>query len=567
VRIRRLLARMTRASIAVSGVALALASCTGPTETALSNAAPTMQAEVGTEPTDLFDVGATDAGSSAQTGSVTAPLADTGEADWERARAEAREQFERIRVFGPPGQEPNVEFEAPLTMGYNKRVMFNGTGAILEEGDLITVHAVFFAPDGTKLSSSWENNAPLTIRLEYSSLDDLIGARVGARLLFEHDGFDMSPEFLAVYEVVDATKPTPSVENEMCTDWRWQEGRLAIRIPGDECRYVDYMWSIALNPDGIYPGNYEPQIGDYYWGSGSCADLQGDGPINYCNRDAIGELENIVVADGPGLQPSISMPIPLVLTEPAGRLVTAGTGEPLQAGQILTLKARYYNELGGQYGFTEEGMVEAADWSETFIVLGSESSDANRLNSVLTGARVGARVLTGSTQWSRGEIVTFLNLYEVAGAQPAPAHLVGEMAKLPPDRPVVSQTPGDSPMITVPSNYASPQETELTTLIRGTGEEVQPGQDLVVDYVATLSQDGETFADGSRTISSWAAPGFPVLANSWPFINDLAGQTVGSRVLLEFPPGSSPQTIPGRDFTYDGSGGSLWVVDILAAVN
>jgi peptidylprolyl isomerase len=124
---------------------------------------------------------------------------------------------------------------------------------------------------------------------------------------------------------------------------------------------------------------------------------------------------------------------------------------------------------------------------------------------------------------------------------------------------------GSAPTITVPSN--NPPSTLVTkTLIKGTGPKLVKGQYVIAQYTGYIWRTKKVF-DSSWTDGS--PFGFVIGASPEQVISGwdtgLAGQTVGSRVMLVIPPkdgyGSSGQSDAG----IKGTDTLVFVVDIIDA--
>ena len=131
---------------------------------------------------------------------------------------------------------------------------------------------------------------------------------------------------------------------------------------------------------------------------------------------------------------------------------------------------------------------------------------------------------------------------------------------------VVPETPGGEPAtITVPKGAKAPAKTVVQPLIPGEGAAVKAGQTVRVAYTGALYKDGSVF-DSSANRPEEPYFEFPLgqggVIKGWDA--GLAGQPVGSRVLLVIPPADgygeagSPPKISGTDTL-------VFVVDILAA--
>jgi peptidylprolyl isomerase len=131
--------------------------------------------------------------------------------------------------------------------------------------------------------------------------------------------------------------------------------------------------------------------------------------------------------------------------------------------------------------------------------------------------------------------------------------------------PTVTAHTGSAPTITVPSN--NPPSTLVTkTLIKGTGPKLVKGQYVIAQYTGYIWRTKKVF-DSSWTDGS--PFGFVIGASPEQVISGwdtgLAGQTVGSRVMLVIPPkdgyGSSGQSDAG----IKGTDTLVFVVDIIDA--
>jgi peptidylprolyl isomerase len=195
----------------------------------------------------------------------------------------------------------------------------------------------------------------------------------------------------------------------------------------------------------------------------------------------------------------------------------------------------------------------------------------------LAGQRVGSRVMEivppkdgfgshGDPSVNVTGSDTLVFVFDILAAVPASAHASGTV--LPyhpaPGMPQVAAS-AHGPVITVPSKTTAPSHLVTTTLIRGNGPPVLSGETVVTQFTGVLWRTGAVFD------SSWLQgdPQAFVLGSSqvikgWD--SGLAGQHVGSRVLLVIPPslgygksGDAPTIRPTDTLVY--------VVDIIAAIH
>lgn len=128
--------------------------------------------------------------------------------------------------------------------------------------------------------------------------------------------------------------------------------------------------------------------------------------------------------------------------------------------------------------------------------------------------------------------------------------------------PSASGTFGDKPVLTFPED-AAPQELAVVVLEQGTGEEVQAGQSIDVNYYGQV-WNGAMFDNSYDRGSSIQFPiGVGAVIAGWD--DALVGKQIGSRVLVSIPPhlGYGERGMPAA-----GIGGTdtlVFVVDILGA--
>ena len=195
----------------------------------------------------------------------------------------------------------------------------------------------------------------------------------------------------------------------------------------------------------------------------------------------------------------------------------------------------------------------------------------------LAGQRVGSRVLEvvppkdgfgphGDAAVNVTGADTLVFVFDILAAVPAGAHATGAAVPYHPG-PGMPRVAGSAhgPVITVPPRTAPPKHLVTHVLIRGNGPPLRTGETVVTQFTGVLWRTGTLFD------SSWQQ-GDPqaFLLGSGQTIagwqRGLAGQRVGSRVLLVIPPSlgygksGSPPMIRGTDTL-------VYVVDVLAALH
>lgn len=109
--------------------------------------------------------------------------------------------------------------------------------------------------------------------------------------------------------------------------------------------------------------------------------------------------------------------------------------------------------------------------------------------------------------------------------------------------PTATGTFGDKPVLTFPGDSA-PEDLAVQVLEQGSGDEVQAGQTIEVDYL------GQIWGGGifDNSYDRGAPIGFPIgvgaVIAGWD--DALVGQQIGSRVLVSIPPhlGYGPRGVP-----------------------
>ncbi len=266
-----------------------------------------------------------------------------------------------------------------------------------------------------------------------------------------------------------------------------------------------------------------------------------------------------VTAGASGQAPQITLPsTPFVVGEVEVRLVSDGDGAALESGQGLRIRQLVVSGSDGSVLY--DGW---ADEPQAGLVVG-DNVGVGDLDAVLAEAHVGAQVLlampTGTTDVSTTAEPTDVFLIEVTDTYEILTQATGTPVTPDPGLPAI--VVGDDGVPTGMTATGEPPTTLVVQpLIVGAGDPVAEGQEVTVHYTGWLW-------DGTQFDSSWdrgEAASFSLVADSLiaGWVEGLAGQPVGSRVLLVVPPdkGYGDQdngTIP--------AGSTLvFVVDILAA--
>jgi len=276
---------------------------------------------------------------------------------------------------------------------------------------------------------------------------------------------------------------------------------------------------------------------------------------------------NAIKVSGTG-QPTVVVPAPFAVEKTSKRVLTAGTGKAVAAGQTITIDYVGVNGTNGKTFDTSFGKTDPV----SFIV-----GDANLIkgmNEGLSGVAVGSRVLlaipavdgygtNGAPDAGIGPKDTLVFVIDVKSAtnplKRATGTAVAPKAGLPT---VALDSATGKPTITVPKATA-PTALVVQPLITGTGATVAKGQTITVHYTGAIWASGKVF-DSSWTNGAPAsfAIGTGNVIPGWD--TGLVGQKVGSQVLLVIPPADGYGTAGAPDAGIAGTDTLVFVVDILA---
>ena len=276
-------------------------------------------------------------------------------------------------------------------------------------------------------------------------------------------------------------------------------------------------------------------------------------------------------ATGQAAVPTVDVGAPLSVTETATRVLMEGTGAEAEEGDVVTVEFVGVNGTTGEsFGSSSFGQGQPP---VSFVLGGGVIPGFVK---ALTGAKVGSRVLAavtpadgygpqgGLAQAKIGAEDTLVYLIDVKSV--APGYATGEAvdpSTFPAGLPTVQVDPSThTPTITVDSAATPPSQLESQLLIKGSGDPVQAGQSLTVQYT------GVTWSTGQVFDSSWEK-GTPFTFTQGGGVIDgwnegLLGVPVGSQVLLVVPPDKGYGDQAQGEAIPAGST-LVFVVDVLAA--
>jgi peptidylprolyl isomerase len=126
--------------------------------------------------------------------------------------------------------------------------------------------------------------------------------------------------------------------------------------------------------------------------------------------------------------------------------------------------------------------------------------------------------------------------------------------------PTASGSFGDKPELTFPES-AAPEGLQVQVLEQGSGDTVQGGDTIVVNYLGQ-TWNGQIFDNSYDRGETISFPiGMGVVIGGWD--DGLVGQQIGSRVMLSVPPehGYGPRGVPQAGIK--GTDTLVFVVDVV----
>ncbi len=276
-------------------------------------------------------------------------------------------------------------------------------------------------------------------------------------------------------------------------------------------------------------------------------------------------LSSVKVEDqGKGKAPKVSFDKPLAVTAESVKVVTKGKGEPVKAGQAVTLQAIGFN--------AEDGKTNGDSYSDPAgerIVFDDTFKTSNPLvYSTFVGTNVGSYVayafpgkpaVEGSTaapsQAAQPTILTIFQIESAADVAKPLAKPEGDAVTPPAGLPTVKDNDKGIPVITI-GDAKAPTELIAQDLITGKGAALKATDTIVANYVGVNFEGGEIF-DSSFDRGTPATFALNKVIEGWT--KGLTGKTIGSRVLLVIPKAMAY----GDGGQGKAKGDLVFVVDIL----
>lgn len=270
-------------------------------------------------------------------------------------------------------------------------------------------------------------------------------------------------------------------------------------------------------------------------------------------------LDEVTVTGKPGEQPTLEFDAPLTFTELVTKVYEPGTGAEITVGQRID--TRIY-QVSGEDGKEEFNNYTEGDLQK--LTLDEGQSNPTLLNAFV-GQKVGVRVLLGAPGTAADETTgteataSSVALIEVVDAVTPPEPLdraEGTAVTPAAGLPTVTLDDTGKPSITIPSGYTAPTELVVQPLIEGTGDVVKETDTITAHYTG-WKLNGEQF-DSSWDRGEPASFSLQQVVAGWT--QGLAGQKVGSQVLLIIPPSLGYGASEGHELQNETL---VFVVDIL----
>jgi FKBP-type peptidyl-prolyl cis-trans isomerase len=305
------------------------------------------------------------------------------------------------------------------------------------------------------------------------------------------------------------------------------------------------------------------------------AAIAGCGSSSHSSSATSGNASKSVSVTGVfGAAPKVTIPAEMASTSLYTKTIIQGSGAPLTKTESAVGNFALYDWSGKTHK-----LIGSTFSSGTPTLFGTNMLPG--LESALIGQKVGSRVLAvippkdgfgsqGNSQIGVGGgdtlvfVVDLIKEYSNT-ASASGTHVSNGGGRLPT---VTFPAPGTAPTVKIPSHVTPPKKLTVTTLVKGAGAKITKGQTVVVQYVGVNWRTGQVFD------SSWSrtAPyAFSIDASPEEVIPGwdmgLAGQTVGSRVMLVIPPADGYGSTGNSQAGIKGTDTLVFVIDIIGAVN
>jgi FKBP-type peptidyl-prolyl cis-trans isomerase len=284
---------------------------------------------------------------------------------------------------------------------------------------------------------------------------------------------------------------------------------------------------------------------------------------------------SVTVAGAFGKTPTVTIPKSKADNKLTVKTIIQGTGATFTKSDAIAANFVLYFWQG------TSSSLKANTFTSSPTVIGGTMLPG--LESALIGKKVGSRVLAvippadaygaaGNSELGITGSTTLVFVIDVIKSYSDTASASGTLeSNGGGSLPTVSAKPGSEPTVTIPSSKP-PTTLVAKTLIKGNGPKIAKGQFIIAQYTGLIWRTKKVFD------SSW--PGSGQSGSPFGFVMDaspeqvipgwdtgLAGQTVGSRVLLVIPPKDGYGSSGASQAGINGTDTLVFVVDIIDALN
>ena len=278
--------------------------------------------------------------------------------------------------------------------------------------------------------------------------------------------------------------------------------------------------------------------------------------------------QSVTVSGDFGASPKVNIPKVKAGTNLYTRTLIKGSGQKLTSADSLV------------------GNFALYDWSgSTAKLVGSTFSSGGPtlfsgqmlpgLTTALVGEPTGSRVLavippkdgfgpTGNSQINVKGTDTLVFVVDMVSAIGNNASATGnQVSNGGGDLPTVTEPAGKAATIKIPAS-AAPKNLTVKTLVQGSGGKVAKGDYVVVQYTGVIWRTGKVFDSSWQRQQPFAFNvGAGQVIKGWD--EGLAGQAVGSRVMLVIPPAEGYGSAGASQAGIKGTDTLVFVIDILGA--
>lgn len=249
-----------------------------------------------------------------------------------------------------------------------------------------------------------------------------------------------------------------------------------------------------------------------------------------------------------GSAPTFDFSMPLALDGPKAELAWEGTGDPVVDGQPVLL--RIYSVSG------VDGTVIRNDFESVPVpYLLSPEGIGSQLFKVISGQRVGSRLMFAALSDDGTGATSVVSSIDILSTR-----AIGDPIDPDPMLPTVERDERGKPTVTIPADVEPPMTSVVRQLVRGAGDQVETGEQAVIQFVTVKWSTGEvvesTWDEGR--LPATISVGLDQLVEGVEA--GLVDLPVGSQVMLVVPPGMA-FGLTGNELSTEIL---VYVIDILA---